>query len=192
MKKISEADFKALTGLAKNAWDGYTELFEIHEFVSYWGKREMPWKDALLLTLIKLRQNTIYVVLAKLFHIEKQRCSDFFQACVEYSNSVYVLLMQFDVRELVEQNRINGLRADRCGLAMTKVSHITDAMSLRIQKFHNPETKSRSHSDYKGDERIKVQGSINAAGELDWMSRAYLGGVGASDQEILEHGESVG
>ena len=96
------------------------------------------------------------------------------------------------MRTDVEENRIDGLRSDRCGLEMSKVSHITDAMSIPVQKFHNPETRSLSHSSYKGDERIKVQGSIDAAGELAFMSKGYLAGVGSSDQEILEHGESAG
>ena len=192
LKNFSDKDFQALTGIEKDAWVAYVDLFELHDFVSYWGKREMPWKDALLLTQVKLRQNTIYVVLANLFFVEKQRCSEYFRVCIEFSCSLYVLLIQFDVRELVAENRINGLRADRCGLPMTKVSHVTDAMSTRLQKFNNPETKSRSHSEYKGDERIKFQGSIDASSELAWMSKGYLGGAGASDQEILENGESVG
>ena len=60
LHNFSDKDFQALTGLEKKSWDAYLDLYELHNFVSYWGKRAIPWKDALLLTQIKLRQNTIY------------------------------------------------------------------------------------------------------------------------------------
>ena len=75
---------------------------------------------------------------------------------------------------------------------MTKVQQITDAVSIPLQHFHSEELRSSAHSDYKGGARLKVQGNIDASAEPSWISKAYLAGPGASDQEILENGASAG
>ena len=190
--EYSDVDFTAIIGLKKDAWIALVALYELHGFPIHWGSEKLlGWQDALTLYQVKLRQNTIYAMLARLFKIVTSSCSKYVREIANFSHSLSVYVMQLDIRATVDQNRINGLRSDRCGLAMSRVAEITDAVSLRVQKATSSEVRSLSHSDYKKDERLKVQASINASGEPSWVSKAYLA-FGASDQQILENGESAG
>jgi hypothetical protein len=191
---FSDKELYTLLGLDRASWLAYVDFFELHDFHEYWGgnMRCLDWKSALLISQIKLRHNTAYLILQKLFFVDQRRAGEIFRQCTEFGGSLYALVMQFDTRPLVQENRFNGLRTDRAGLAMTKVQQITDAVSIPLQRFHSEELRSSAHSDYKGGARLKVQGNIDASAEPSWISKAYLAGAGASDQEILENGASAG
>lgn len=121
---LPASDFLSLTGYTKPEWaafEDFLEQFKPHEFFK---KFDMGWKDILLLTQLKLRQNLTYVILESLFKSDKSNLSRYVVAMILWQSRVANHCMKFDSRHEALKRRIHGFEDIFNDIDFRSVEHI--------------------------------------------------------------------
>eukprot|EP00047_Mylnosiga_fluctuans_P022487 m.120700 g.120700 ORF g.120700 m.120700 type:complete len:694 (-) comp9279_c0_seq1:2297-4378(-) len=158
-------------------------IVDVHDFDLVYRSQDhlICAKDAITLTLIRIRLGLPVVLLSLLYDCSKDTISRAFRRTVCLMAGIARLVLSKASKEDVEPDTIPILR----NAPFTKAEHIVDCSEIFIDLFSSRLLQNQAFSAYKHHHTIKFFIDLQRDGRLQYISKAYLGG--ASDPAIVEH-----
>ena len=186
--QMAERDVLEITGLDKKGWHCWIDFAEALGAKKYWeakGKKDIPWNDAMLLTQVKLRHNTHYQLLKKLFGYEKEIMGNYFLAMIVWEFEFASWGMSFDSTKEMNLRRISGYQRPFLDIPFDDITQILDLTLIPMENYENSQARAETFSNYKKGARAHVGASVDPSGEPVYVSCAY---ATTSDANLYKHG----
>ncbi|XP_037529650.1 uncharacterized protein LOC119406933 [Rhipicephalus sanguineus] len=178
-KLQEEKELNVLTGLPcfelfYNICDLYTECRTLAQSKSFCISNE----DAVFMTLIKLRHNMTFSVIAVLFGIHRTTVSDIFKFTVTALAGILAKAVYWPSKEAVVDNLTVHFKK------YTSVRAVLDCTEIPLQRPRDLESQLLTYSWYKGTYTGKVLICETPGGHISYISQVY--GGRASDSFITK------
>ena len=142
----------------------------------------MAFFDQFFITLVKLRHNPTFLLLAHIRGISESGCILIFWRIVDLMYEKLSFLVSFQDRESIFQTIPTHIKE-----VYPRLTCIIDCFEVFIESPQNLQAKQQCYSNYKKHSTLKVLISCTASGAINFVSKCY-GGRTSDVQIVRESG----
>lgn len=169
---------KMMTGIS---WTVFEKLYQFLSTclpVKSKNKSSMPQREQLFLTLIKLRHNLSFDLLASIRGISKSTAVDYFWKWVNLMDTNITFLIRWQDREIIFRTIPPVFKSK-----FPRLTSLIDCFEIFIDAPKNLKARAQTWSNYKKHCTIKVFVSCSPLGTINYLSTVW--GGRASDVQIV-------
>lgn len=170
---------KMMTGISSDVFDKL--YMYCNKFLSdnrHVTRQSLPLHDQLFLTLVKLRHNVSFDLLAKVRGLPKTTCIDYFWKWIDLLYAKIGFMVKMQDRDFIFRTIPPTFKSK-----FPRLTCIIDCFEVFIEAPRNLKARAQCYSNYKHHTTAKVFISCSPLGAINFVAKAY--GGKASDVQIV-------